>query len=177
MGKSLQEWADEVAASGNLIEIGCGFGTTTIKLCEVAEKHQVQVFAIDPFDQNPDVDRSYNGYPYDTFINNVNVWIDKRVLVHYRVSSNSPSLYHTLIKYEPFSFAFVDGVQTKDFVLGDLDLMDRLHVSRIAVDDYGRLTDISQVPVAIEEFLPTSQYWNHATVAHLGRQVVILDRK
>ncbi len=178
MSKTLQEWADEALQvhPGNLIEIGCGYGTTTGQLCQIAEKHQVQVFAIDPFDSAPEVDPSYNSYPYERFLQNVTGWIEQGILVHYRVSSALPSLYDTLIKYEPFAFAFVDGVQTKDFVLSDLALMNRLGVERICVDDYGRLTEISQVPPAVDQFLTESKYWKNATAAHLGRQVVVLDR-
>lgn len=138
---------------GNIIEIGAGVGDTTKALLFTAEKFGVKVIVIDPhelgWDQMPE---TYGKpYTYKNFLSNVEPYINS--LVHFRVSSLEPDLYEKLKPYEPFAFSFVDGLQFKDAVLSDLNLMHKLNLSVICVDDFTRNTELSQVPEAIEEFL------------------------
>jgi hypothetical protein len=50
----------------------------------------------------------------------------------------------------------VDGLQYKDSVISDLNLMKKLNCNIICVDDFTRNTNESQVPLAIDEFLATN---------------------
>lgn len=164
---------------GSIIEIGCGFGDTTVELCSIAAHAEYiqKVVGIDPYDQNPEVDPSYNSYPYERFIQK----IDDNGCGEYfhliRKASTDSSVVEDLAPFFPFSSAFIDGVQTKDVVLSDLRLMDQFQVPRLCVDDYGRLTEISQVPLAIQEFIESYPYQMTGLVHYHGRQVAILDRQ
>lgn len=138
---------------GNIIEIGAGIGETTIKFLKLAKKYNVKVIVIDPHELGWDnIPESYgHPYQYETFLKNVQDY--KEYLIHYRVSSLENGLDSKLQQHSPFIFSFVDGLQYKDAVLSDLNLMKKVNVPVICVDDYTRLTEISQVPLAVEEFM------------------------
>ena len=164
---------------GSLIEIGCGFGDTTELLCKIAEENGEKVIAIDPFNQDPAVHSSYNMYPYENFIDRMEYWIDTGRLMLIRKSSNDPTVFDDIKQYGPFSCAYVDGVQTLDFVLNDLRLMDKLDVMRIGVDDFNRRTEICQVQEAVEKFVMECPYRPVSLASHpIGteRQSIFLDR-
>ena len=61
---------------------------------------------------------------------------------------------------EDVTISFVDGLQYTDNVLYDLNMMDKLNCKVICVDDYNRLTNISQVPLAIEEFIKNNKNYD-----------------
>lgn len=138
---------------GNIIEIGAGVGEITKELLRVTSKKNCKVIVIDPhelgWDEMPD---SYGRpYPYHEFLENVSEYRDN--LIHLRVSSLDKSVLGELKKFGPYRFAFVDGLQYKEAVLSDLELMHEVGVEVICVDDYTRLSEISQVPLAVEEFI------------------------
>ena len=54
----------------------------------------------------------------------------------------------------------MNGLQYTDNVLYDLNMMDKLKCKVICVDDYNRLTNISQVPLAIEEFIKNNKNYD-----------------
>jgi hypothetical protein len=142
---------------GNIIEIGCGNGDTSLVLLKVCKKYNVKFVAIDPFEDNWDnVPEGYGTpYPYKTWSDNVKQYKD--IIVHHRLPSQDKKLYKLLEPNKSYSFAFVDGIQYKDAVLSDINLMVHLDVPVICLDDFTRNTDISQVPTAVDEFLSTNK--------------------
>jgi len=139
--------------SGNIIEIGAGYGEMTSHFLDIAKAHNVKTIVIDPFEDGWDnMPESYGKpYPFEKFMSNVHSKIDYMVLQ--KVSSHSEGLYEKLQKDMPYSFAFVDGLQYEWAVISDLTLMDKLNCKVICVDDYDRLNNVSSVPSAIDKFL------------------------
>lgn len=142
---------------GNFIEIGAGIGETTRRLLVSAKAFSHSVLVIDPFESGwNDMPESYGKpYPYEQFKKNVG---DSPNLIVHKYSSQHPSCYDFIFQHAPISFAFIDGLQYKDAVLSDLRLVAQFNPAVICVDDINRLSDISQVPLALEEFLPSSNY-------------------
>jgi len=97
-------------------------------------------------------------YPYSIFYNSLKTYIEDKSLILFKCPSNDPSLPEKLTKHSPIRFAYVDGLQYKEAVLEDLFLMQELEVPYVVVDDYTRETEISQVPLAVKEFLEISHY-------------------
>ena len=81
-------------------------------------------------------------------------------LIDYPLLKPSAYFPYELLKYKPIIFSFVDGLQYTDSVLYDLNMMDKLNCKVICVDDYNRLTNISQVPLAIEEFIKNNKNYD-----------------
>ena len=52
----------------------------------------------------------------------------------------------------------MDGLQYEEAVLSDLNLMHSVGCKVICVDDYKRLTELSQVPLAVTKFLENELY-------------------
>ena len=138
---------------GNIIEIGAGIGETTKLLLYTAKEYGVKVVVIDPHELGWDeMPESYGRpYPYQQFIENTNEYKD--FMIHIREASQNEGMTEKLMQFKPIVFSFVDGLQYKDAVLSDLNMMKKLDCSCICVDDYTRLTSISEVPLAIEQFL------------------------
>ena len=141
---------------GNVIEIGCGGGDTSIHLLRSCKKFNRKYIAIDPFEDNwNNIPDSYGKpYPYSVWKDKVKHFQDR--IVHFKLPSQDPSLYELLEKQKPFAFAFVDGIQYKQAVLSDINLLVKLKCPVICVDDYTRNTEFSQVPAAIDEFLSSN---------------------
>jgi len=119
-----------------------------------------KVLVIDPFEEGwSDMPPSYGEpYPYSIFHNSLKTYIEDESLILFKCPSNDPSLPKKLVQHSPIRFAYVDGLQYKEAVLEDLCLMQDLRVPYVIVDDYTRETEISQVPLAVKEFLETSDY-------------------
>jgi hypothetical protein len=81
-------------------------------------------------------------------------------------SSDHAAVLHELNGRGPFAAAFVDGVQTLDVVLSDLELMDTLNVQCVVVDDFNRLTAISQVEPAVNKFVEKYPYAIRSIIGH-----------
>lgn len=143
---------------GYCIEIGAGYGETTIKLLNSVKNYKVIV--VDPFEDGWDnMPESYGKpYPFFLFQNATKQFSDKVILI--KKSSDDLSVIDELLKYDPIIFSFVDGLQYMDNVLYDLNMMDKLNCKVICVDDYNRLTNISQVPLAIEEFIKNNKNYD-----------------
>ena len=143
---------------GNIIEIGAGKGENTVGLLEIASTKNSKVVVIDPFEDGWDeMPETYGKpYPFNLFEFNVSGYTDSLIL--HKVSSQSEGLYDKLIKSSPYTFAFVDGLQYEEAVLSDLNLMHSIGCKVICVDDYKRLTEISQVPLAVNKFLENGLY-------------------
>jgi len=143
---------------GYCIEIGAGYGETTVKLLNSVKNYKIIV--VDPFEDGWDnMPESYGKpYPFFLFQNAIKQFSDKVILI--KKSSDDSSVIDELLKYKPIIFSFVDGLQYTDSVLYDLNMMDKLNCKVICVDDYNRLTNISQVPLAIEEFIKNNKNYD-----------------
>lgn len=148
----------------NALEIGCGFGDTTAILGEITANIGKRIYAIDPYipedKESPTYD--YNIYPLSRFKDNA-AHLDNLIFI--RLPSNDPRIYDILkvplwedTESPTFDFAFVDGIQLEENVMEDLILMERLRIKTVCVDDYLRLTDISEVPIAVWKFLDRASY-------------------
>lgn len=140
---------------GNIIEIGAGNGESTEEFLIISKKYNHNVIVIDPFEDGwDDMPETYGKpYPYQIFKSRVSKY-DNLNLV--KMSSIDENIYNELINFLPISFSFVDGLQYKDSVISDLNLMKKLNCNIICVDDFTRNTNESQVPLAIDEFLATN---------------------
>jgi len=143
---------------GNIIEIGAGIGENTVALLGLASTKNSKVIVIDPFEDGwNEMPQTYGQpYPYNLFKSNTIGYKDSLIL--HKVSSQSDGLYNKLIKSSPYTFAFVDGLQYEEAVLSDLNLMHSVGCKVICVDDYKRLTELSQVPLAVTKFLENGLY-------------------
>ena len=142
-------------SKGNIIEIGAGNGDSTKEFLEVSKKYGCNVIVIDPFEDGwEDMPETYGKpYPYKIFNDKVKGYNNLKLV---KKSSLENNIYDDLINHQPISFSFVDGLQYKDAVISDLNLMKKLNCNIICVDDYTRNTSESQVPLAINEFLTTN---------------------
>jgi hypothetical protein len=143
---------------GNIIEIGAGIGENTVSFLSVASKKNSKVVVIDPFESGwENMPETYGRpYPFNLFESNVSGY--KNNLILHKVSSQSDGLLDKLKESLPYTFSFVDGLQYEDAVLNDLNLMHSLNCKIICVDDYKRLTKVSQVPLAVNKFLENGLY-------------------
>lgn len=136
--------------NGNCIEIGAGNGDTTIEIA----KHAKQVLVIDPFKYQEGADKSFfTPYPLHVFLKKTSEF--NNITLHQEMSLHE-STKEVISNLKPVFFAFVDGLQFKEIVLKELNIMSNADVEIICVDDVNRLTGISEVPLAIEEFLKTN---------------------
>lgn len=140
---------------GNIIEIGGGYGENTTTFLGISKLHSRKVLVIDPYESGWDNMPEGYKYKYDIF-NNATRNYDNMYL--HRYSSLDESCHNKIIEFDPIIFAFIDGLQYKDVVISDLRLIERFNPPIICVDDYNRLTDQSQVPLAVDEFVKDSKY-------------------
>ena len=140
---------------GNIIEIGAGNGDSTKEFLEITKSYGHDVIVIDPFEDGwDDMPETYGKpYPYKIFNDKVKNYNNLKLV---KKSSMDDDIYDDLINHLPISFSFVDGLQYKDAVISDLNLMKKLNCNIICVDDFTRNTKESQVPLAIDEFLTTN---------------------
>lgn len=111
---------------GNIAEIGCGRGLTTVHLAEVARQHGRRVIAVDPWKAG--VPGCLEGY-YEEFLERVEPYAD--ILDVVRLSSRSKKA--KAILSQPLCFAFVDGRHTYQYCLSDIKAVH--HAGIICVDD------------------------------------------
>lgn len=140
---------------GNIIEIGAGNGESTEEFLKISKKYNHNVIVIDPFEDGwDDMPETYGKpYPYQIFKSRVSKYENLNLV---KKSSTDKNIYNELINFLPISFSFVDGLQYKNSVISDLNLMKKLNCNIICVDDFTRNTNESQVPLAIDEFLATN---------------------
>jgi hypothetical protein len=157
---------------GYCVEIGAGYGETTVKL--LPQTKNFKVIVVDPFETGWDkMPESYGKpYPYTLFESAVKGFSNRLILI--KKLSDDPTVLDELKNYSPIVFSFVDGLQYVENVLSDLKMMDELNCKIICVDDYNRLTKISEVPLAIEEFMKINQ--NYEMVYFKGDKEVYLVR-
>lgn len=144
---------------GSIVEIGAGEGISTfnfLKICEELNNKSnknSKVIVIDPFEEGwDDMPPTYGTpYPFSQFEQNVKSCKENLHLI--KKSSQDKSVYDDLYNFKPITFGFIDGLQYKEAVINDLILLDSLDCKIICLDDSTRMTEFSQVPLAIEYFL------------------------
>jgi hypothetical protein len=106
---------------GYCIEIGAGYGETTVKLLNSVKKFKVIV--VDPFEDGWDkMPESYGKpYPFFLFQNATKQFSDKVILI--KKSSDDVTVINDLEQYNPIVFSFVDGLQFVENVLHDLNMI------------------------------------------------------
>jgi len=140
---------------GPIVEIGAGCGKTTAQLLIVAKQYDRMVYVIDPY--SGDMPPGYGGpntpYTKENLMDNVEEvnGQDHFTLIEQSSQDMDPNIIWNL---GPLCFAFVDGLQDRASVINDLRLVSKCSV--IAVDDYKRHTEISQVAIAVEQFIRTN---------------------
>lgn len=145
---------------GNILEIGAGEGFSTfnfLRICDNFNKNS-KVIVVDPFESGwNEMPPTYGTpYPFKQFESRVEPLKDYLELI--KKSSQDQSVYEDLKNSLPITFSFVDGLQYKDAVINDLELMHKLNCKLICVDDFTRLNECSQVPLAVEYFLNQYDY-------------------
>lgn len=143
--------------TGHIVEIGGGEGINTLRFLEASQCMVKGVIVVDPFEQIPGADESYfKPYSYEDFREATKQY--KKSLKVIRLPSQHPEVYLKLKELLPIGFMFIDGLQDRLSVLSDLRLAEALDVEIICVDDYDRLTESSQVPRAVSDFMETTKY-------------------
>ena len=120
---------------GDLIEIGCLLGESTVILAEIAKKYNRRVIAVDPWhyedgDAYYDPDVSDDNH-YKQFCEATTGWRDLIDII--RLSSLDPRAIGE-IKSRPLCFAYQDGLHTYEGVTTDLHTLAHC-AGIIAVDD------------------------------------------
>lgn len=120
------EWACQ-KYSGDLVEIGCLNGSTTVRLAEVAQKYGRRVIAVDPWQVGT---QNCNGGEHAIFLQTTEPFKD--IIDVVRKDSRDPEVAQYL-KQRQLCFAFVDGLHTFEATRGDI--LSVGHAPVIAVDD------------------------------------------
>ena len=139
---------------GNIVEIGGGEGINTLRFLKIAGSRSETVIVIDPFDYIPGSDKSYfEPYTMADFLKTINNHpeLSKNMLL-IDLPSQHPDIAIELKSWQPIGFMFIDGLQDKESVMSDIRLAVSLDVEVICIDDYDRLTESSQVPLAVDWF-------------------------
>lgn len=125
----LERVADWCAAMmpGDLVEIGCYTGGTTVRLAKVARRYGRRVLAVDPWQSG--VQECKDG-DYERFLENIKPYQD--VVDVLRLPSQHERV-QAATKDRGLCFAFVDGLHTCEAALGDI--LSVAHAQVIAVDD------------------------------------------
>lgn len=113
--------------AGDLVEIGCLHGNTTIILAEIARQHGRRVIAVDPWVELP----MYGDDPYGVFQHTTEPWKDLINVV--KLSSMDPRAIE-YVENRPLCFAYVDGLHTYKAALSDISTVAHCK-GIIAVDD------------------------------------------
>lgn len=112
---------------GDLVEIGCLHGSTTVMLAEVAKEYNRHVIAIDPFETGT---QNCDGSEMEIFCKNTEPYTD--IVDFLRMRSDDPRAVE-FVKARELAFAFVDGLHEYATCLRDIRTVN--HATVIAVDD------------------------------------------
>lgn len=138
--------------TGDILEIGCHTGLTTIKLCELARKHNRQVHAVDPWNG----DQQGNERVYQQFIERTSDYSD--VLTTHRMKSDHPDVKQ-LVESGNFCFSFVDGLHTYNACKQDIKLCS-INTGVMCVDDLGYLPDLLRLFHEMQKAYNFQSYFN-----------------
>lgn len=112
---------------GDLIEIGCLNGSTTVRLARVAKLYERRVIAVDPFEPGT---QNCTGAELPRFIEAIEPY--KNVVDFICKDSCDPETI-AYIKARPLCFAFVDGLHEYQAAVSDITAC--FHSKLIVVDD------------------------------------------
>lgn len=112
---------------GDLVEIGCLNGSTTVRLCQVAKEHGRRVIAVDPYAEGT---QNCTGAELPRFLAAIEPY--QGIVDFVREDSRSAAVRAYLSGRE-LAFSFVDGLHTYEAALNDV--MACGHSGLIAVDD------------------------------------------
>ena len=121
---------------GDLVEIGCLNGSTTVLLCAVARLHGRRVVAVDPWKAGT---QNCEGGEYVRFMTVTEPYHD--LLDVLRLDSRDPRVPEFL-KQRGLAFSFVDGLHQYQAALNDILACG--HSSLIAVDDITWSTEVKR---------------------------------
>jgi len=112
---------------GDLVEIGCLYGSATGLFAQIAREHGRRVIAVDPWVRLP----YYADNPYEIFCACTASWSDIIDVVKLSSLTGEAIAY---VKDRPLCFAYVDGLHTYGAALSDIQTV--AHCAGIvAVDD------------------------------------------
>lgn len=119
---------------GDILEIGCHEGSTTIILCDLARKYKRKVFAIDPWNGSQQGDESV----YKRFAERTKEYND--VLSVYRNKSQDDNV-RELVDNSNICFSFVDGLHTYAACKADIELC-KSNSGTMCVDDLSWMKEL-----------------------------------
>ena len=178
--KSIDELSDRLEAAarltnGNIVEIGGGEGINTIRFLTVVRDRDKIVIVVDPFEAIDGADESYfTPYTIDRFADTIRKSAPSERMTLIKKASQDVSAKRELHKFTPIGFIFIDGLQDKESVMSDIQLAVSLNTEIICIDDYDRLTESSQVPVAVDWF--RQRLVNYEFVYNGQREVYFLRK-
>jgi len=125
----LQEVARFTAqrAVGDIVEIGCLHGSTTVLFAQVAREFNCKVIAIDPWQIGT---QNIDGGEFEIFCRTIEPYRD--VIEVWRHSSQDAAVIERL-QFRQLAFAFVDGLHEYAACLSDIRTV--FHAALVAVDD------------------------------------------
>jgi len=138
---------------GNIVEIGCGVGQSSVYFLEAARDFNRRFVAVDPWGDSYKSNGKANGYTFAEFSKSVDIMSPHIVVC--RTESGDPEAIKTILAYASYAFGFVDGdVFSVKSVLGDMQTLAGCGTSIICVDDQAQ----EFVRPAINEFKKDWQY-------------------
>lgn len=112
---------------GDLLEIGCQSGSTTVKLAKIAREHDRRIIAVDPWEIGT---QNCTGEEFEEFSRKMEPCEDILDLVHL---SSMDERAISFIKSRPLCFAYIDGLHTYEACFSDIQAAS--HCSGIIVVD------------------------------------------
>ena len=107
---------------GDIVEIGCASGMTTVELAEVAHRHGRKVIAVDPWERDPK--------DYETFIERMIAYGDVVDILRMKSQDSTAVRY---LKAHKLCFAFIDGEHSPIALKSDIEAV--YHAPVIACDE------------------------------------------
>lgn len=115
---------------GDLVEVGCLNGSTTICLAKAAQLYNRRVIAIDPWEPNTQ-NISSDAREYDIFLETIKPYLSYIEVI--KKDSRDPIIAEEL-RQRPLCFAFIDGLHEYRAVINDIKMC--YHAKLLAIDDY-----------------------------------------
>lgn len=133
------------AHRGDLVEIGCQYGRTTVKLAQVAREFDRKLIAVDPYQPGT---QNCEGDELGIFTATMEPYAD--VLQFHRLDSREPAVQGLLTG--PLAFAFIDGLHT--YAACCNDIANTAHAGLLVVDDVIWSAEVRRAFYEAAEYLP-----------------------
>jgi len=137
---------------GDLVEIGCYCGQTTVILAKIAGAHGRRVIGVDPWEPGT---QNCEGHEYGEFVKAIWAWQD--IVDVLRMPSEDEKAIE-YIKARDLCFAYVDGRHTYENCYSDI--MATSHAAVLVIDDLLWNSDVERA------FLDGSKELNRPTIRH-----------